>query len=362
MSTTSTDREVLVDVGNDFVVKVARVVFGALFYGIYLILTYFLVVLFIRRARNPKTKPPIYLVLVTIILFLGSTAFLSFDIADLVARMNIILIHHPDEAYQAKLDEADDRLKRLVWTGEILFIFMLPLGDTVVFWRTLALFQENKKIMIIPFVTLFGSIVAALYELGCDLKTHWAINSLTPSAGSVGALSCSHADLSSYTLSFATNIICTCLIVFRAWEHRKFMNQYLEKSRRRSPAERVLTLLIESGGVYLLLYILQSVPIYDKTLSEPASIAFNIINAIIQQGMGMYPTAIIVIVQMQRTFWADSEDGDSRQTNNSKPGMLFAPRAQSTTLGTTTGTATDFEPGLYSAIARDDTNVSKKAT
>ena len=33
MSTTSTDREILVDVGNDFRVKVARVVFGALFYG-----------------------------------------------------------------------------------------------------------------------------------------------------------------------------------------------------------------------------------------------------------------------------------------------------------------------------------------
>ncbi|KIK62269.1 hypothetical protein GYMLUDRAFT_554847 [Collybiopsis luxurians FD-317 M1] len=86
------------------------------------------------------------------------------------------------------------------------------------------------------------------------------------------------------------------------------MNQCLDKSRRRTQAERMLILLIESGGVYLVVYILQSIPIYDENLSQPASIAFNIINAIIQQGMGMYPTAIIVIIQMQRTLWADSEN------------------------------------------------------
>ena len=94
-----------------------------------MILVYFLVTLFIRRAGNAKTRPSLYLVLVTTILFLGSTVFLSFDIADLVARMNFILIDNPDEAYQDKLAEADDRLKRLVWTGEMLFIFMVGFSD-----------------------------------------------------------------------------------------------------------------------------------------------------------------------------------------------------------------------------------------
>jgi hypothetical protein len=350
MSTTSADREVLVGVGVDFRVKVARVVFGALFYGIYLILMYFLITLFIRRARNPKSTPPLYLIAVTILMFLGSTAFLSFDISDLVARMDIILVNDPNEAYQDKLDSANNRLKRLVWTGEILFILMLPLGDTVVFWRTWAIYHGNRKIMIIPFGTLLGSFVAAFYELGCDVKTHWAILISTPTAGSVGAEKCSHADLSSYTLSFATNIICTGLIVYRAWEHRKFMNQYLEKSRKHTQAERILMLLVESGGAYLILYTLQSVPIYAQNLSNSASIAFNIINAIIQQGMGIYPTAIIVIVQMQRTYWADSESVDTKHTLNSQPGMVFAPRAQNSTLETTTGTGTDLAGGTNSTL------------
>ena len=59
--------------------------------------------------------------------------------------------------------------------------------------------------------------VAGLYELGCDVETKWAF--LTPgnSVSSAGATSCARADMSTFTLSYATNIICTFLIFLRAW-------------------------------------------------------------------------------------------------------------------------------------------------
>ena len=58
-------------------------------------------------------------------MFLGGTLFLCLDVTDLVRRMQIVLLDHPDQTVlQAKLDQANAELKRLVWTGEILFIFM----------------------------------------------------------------------------------------------------------------------------------------------------------------------------------------------------------------------------------------------
>lgn len=60
-------------------------------------------------------------------------------------------------------------------------------------------------------------IVAAFYELGCDAKGGWVVQSSDPSAGSVGLEACAKADTASFTLSYATNIICTFLIIWKAW-------------------------------------------------------------------------------------------------------------------------------------------------
>jgi hypothetical protein len=59
--------------------------------------------------------------------------------------------------------------------------------------------------------------VAAFYELGCDVKNDWSVQNSDPSAGSVGLKSCAKADTASFSLSYATNIICTALIMYKAW-------------------------------------------------------------------------------------------------------------------------------------------------
>ncbi|KAK1231625.1 hypothetical protein PQX77_005248 [Marasmius sp. AFHP31] len=229
------------------------------------------------------------------------------DIADLVVRLRAVFVQNPEASFQDKADHADQVTKPLLWTGEMLFIFMLTLGDSVVVWRTWALYREQLKLLIVPFLTLTGSFIAAVYELGCDLKTHWALLSNDPSAGSVGAASCATADTASFSMSFATNIICTGLIVYRAWEHRHFMHKQLGAARHRTQVDRVLTLFCESGSIYLILYILQAIPIYGGAPSPNALIALEIINAVVQQAMGMYPTAIVVICHLQRSLWDSFE-------------------------------------------------------
>lgn len=167
----------------------------------------------------------------------------------------------------------------------MLFIFMLILGDSVVIWRTWALFRSAEKWLIAPALTWIGSVVAALYELGCDVKNGWSVQSNNPSAGSVGLESCAKADTASFSLSYATNIICTGLIMYKAWMYRRSMAEYLGSARRRTQVEKIMTLLVESGAIYLALYTFQAVPIYGGHFSAGSFIAVDAVNAIIQQAM-----------------------------------------------------------------------------
>ncbi|KAG6819766.1 hypothetical protein H0H93_008876 [Arthromyces matolae] len=230
-------------------------------------------------------------------MFLGGTVFLAIDVADLVRRMQIIMINNPDETLQEKLDRANDQLKKTVWTGETLFVFMVRImvqarlcvklipNTTANSWG-LGGFMEN-----VDYIPRSKKMDAAgLYQLGCDLQTHWVIND-RPFAASVGAAKCARAALSSYTLSL----------------HRKLMSQYLGSARRKTVGEKVLTLLIESGFIYIVIYTLQAVPIYGANQSPAGTIAFTIVNVIIQQAMGMYPTLIIVLVRMQKSLWDTTE-------------------------------------------------------
>ncbi|KAG6811085.1 hypothetical protein H0H92_009044 [Tricholoma furcatifolium] len=302
----SSNAEVLVEVGQDFNLKIARVVSGAICYGIYLILMSFLIGIFHQRQAKYRHSNA-FLMVVTVLMFLGGTLFLSLDTTDLVRRMQIIMINNPDETLQTKLDRANDQLKKTVWTGEMLFIFMLILGDSVVVWRTWTVYKGHRQWLVIPLGTWLGSLIAGLFELGCDIHTDWAITDLNPSAASVGAETCAHADLSSYTLSYVTNIFCTLLIAYKAWLHRKLMSKYLGEARRKTAVEKVLTLLLESGFVYIVIYTLQAVPIYGAQLTSAGLIAFNVVNAIIQQAMGMYPTVIIILVRMHKSLWDTTE-------------------------------------------------------
>lgn len=78
------------------------------------------------RARASN----IFLLFVTVLMFLGGTIFLCLDISDLVRRMQVIMVDNPGAPLQDKLDSADDEVKKLLWIGEMLFVFMVRTWET----------------------------------------------------------------------------------------------------------------------------------------------------------------------------------------------------------------------------------------
>jgi hypothetical protein len=176
LQTMSTDSDVLLLMGNDWTLKVARVVPQAIVYGtrVRFILikrpltyhgtigAYFILMAFLYNmqlyvgscyyfclllTRRPHSRDGFrmrasnaFLIAIATLLFLGATLFLSLDVADLVERMKIILIRQANgPPLEVRLRLADSKLKEIVWTEELLFILMVNLH------RFLTLFPDQPN-------------------------------------------------------------------------------------------------------------------------------------------------------------------------------------------------------------------------
>lgn len=174
------------------------------------------------------------------------------DIADVIERFKIILMDNSSfDVFQDRMNLAEVKTTPLTWTEEILFVFMVCLAhiqlvivltlrfeadpgrygrpvenmghllrEETVCYHTFRYLDRIDWYVGVPchtrVLTNFIS-VAGLYELGCDVETNWAFLASDNSVSSTGAMSCAKADMSTFTLSYATNIICTFLIFLRAW-------------------------------------------------------------------------------------------------------------------------------------------------
>ncbi|KAK1227903.1 hypothetical protein PQX77_003114 [Marasmius sp. AFHP31] len=103
-----------------------------------------------------------------------------------------------------------------------------------------------------------------------------------------------------------TNISGTIVIGLKFWSYRQNVGVYLSKSKK-GRAEKVFILLVESGIVYSLLWIIQLVL---ARIPPPPTFAGQIVQQIFKsatvQLVGIYPTLLIVLVYLQRSLWDSS--------------------------------------------------------
>ncbi|KAJ7367568.1 hypothetical protein DFH08DRAFT_725571, partial [Mycena albidolilacea] len=177
------------------------------------------------------------------------------------------------------------------------------IGDGVVIWRTWAVYQGRILAISMPCILLLVSFVFTLIDVTCGSYDG-------PLPG--GEQICPQAAKTSWAFSVGTNVTCTILVGFKAWQHRKMMRELnLPGKSRRMSAEKIISLLVESGFIYSLLWLSQVIAYIDEIpRSSPWYFVYQAFVAMGDQIAGMYPTLIIVIVNFQRTIW------DSSTVNN----------------------------------------------
>jgi hypothetical protein len=80
------------------------------------------------------------------------------------------------------------------------------------------------------------------------------------------------------------------------------MRRTLGSTRPLSRAERVLVLLVESGFVYCLFWFSQVILFFPFTRADRAVWAFEVLAPLGDQISGLYPTIIIVLVNVQHSL------------------------------------------------------------
>ncbi|KAF8143590.1 hypothetical protein K438DRAFT_1993727 [Mycena galopus ATCC 62051] len=88
-------------------------------------------------------------------------------------------------------------------------------------------------------------------------------------------------------------------------------------------ADQILSLLVESGFIYCLLWVPPVIAFFDSSRTNHALYySQSITNGFAHQISGMYPTLIIVIVNLRYTIqW---EEADSRANGDNASTMRFA--------------------------------------
>ncbi|KAI9441267.1 hypothetical protein H4582DRAFT_1365159 [Lactarius indigo] len=255
----------------------AGVISGAAFFGAYIILTFTAVYLL---ARREKTVTSIFMMVLTLVMFGVSMAYF---ILDIILVSNGVL--HPQEYPETVID-----LWGGVTTAQIICQGINSvLGDSIVIWRAWVVWGRQLSVVVAPLVLLFG---VAFSSFGAAV----AQSRVFADPSYLAVFNKFMIALPSLTL--ATNVTATALILWRVWAFHlsiRKVEHHGAITHGTVQLHRLLNILIESGGLYCLTWLLL---LCFNLTGSPASHVFL---SIIGQLTGIYPTLIIVLVSINST-------------------------------------------------------------
>ncbi|KAI0051187.1 hypothetical protein FA95DRAFT_1554759 [Auriscalpium vulgare] len=244
-------------------------------YSIYSLLCCFTLVTLFRSIKGNVTS--IFLVAATFGMYMVSTAS--------------VVLHAVDYIKFVALD-SQKSLSVTVVDG---LAYSLPtihfiLGDAIVVWRGWVIWQRNWRITAGPLVLLCGTTAVVLAQV---LTT-------ATSSGLLEAVSAPSAKLylASLVLTLCTNGTVTVLIAYRAWIHYR-SSRAIRIRVGRDRVLSVLLLLVESGALYCAIWI-TLIALWPSAVTQTP--AFYVFANLLPQLTGMYPTVIIAICALRRSY------------------------------------------------------------
>jgi hypothetical protein len=165
---------------------------------------------------------------------------------------------------------------------------MYLLSDIICAWRTVVLWNRDKRVIAILLFFILGTTAAAV----CDLYF-----SLIPVFGTETRSIEDPSKVGERALVFvvvptlATNLLSTGLIAWKAWQRRGPVKIHLCAGGGSLRIDRVFALLVESGFVYCCIWVLYAISAFGVFL-DPGFIAMAGVS-------GLYPTLIIILVSTQ---------------------------------------------------------------
>ncbi|KAI0352622.1 hypothetical protein OH77DRAFT_770519 [Trametes cingulata] len=190
--------------------------------------------------------------------------------------------------------------------GSTLYVMQTLLGDAMVLYRCYLVWERRFIVVAFPCVLLLGSTATGIGIL-------YAFDKVVPEA-SIFVVQLGHWITAFFSMTFATNAICTALVAYRIWAINRAHLSF--RHRRLRP---VMVLIVESGAIYsatlLALLILYNVDSWFQyvildSVSPIVGIVFSVIMLRIATGMSnvegetalalVEPSAVASGIQLSR--------------------------------------------------------------
>ncbi|EIM90632.1 uncharacterized protein STEHIDRAFT_144248 [Stereum hirsutum FP-91666 SS1] len=250
----------------------------AAFYGIFVCLiimsTYTLVSQGLRRSYAR-----IALLVITLTMFAISTAHL-------ILSTILYLIQWPEICATLAPDGYYAKIWHMSMAISVLSRAQYLISDAIVVWRAWAVWYDNRWVRGSLLFSLFGTAVTSIY-----LAVLNVLSDQTQGVRQYPALE--QNMLGTFGLLF-TNFSATIAIAVKAWLYRRSVKEFLNRGSSKTKVEGVLTLLVESGAVYCIYWVLNFISDFGKF----GSFEFGWPQPNVS---GIYPTLIILLVALQRS-------------------------------------------------------------
>ncbi|KAJ7886131.1 hypothetical protein B0H14DRAFT_2697747 [Mycena olivaceomarginata] len=234
------------------------------------------------------------MLIVVVYLYVASITQFALDIYIAFNHIHSLLMV-PDTPIPDRADLAEANVETIWIPLEALLTFNMFIGDAVVIWRTWVVYQGKILAILIPCILLLASFVFTLIDITC-----LAYDGPFPGGEQI----CPKAAILGWALSVGTNVTCTILVGFKAWQHRKRTRELNQLGKpHRISTERMLLTFVDSGLIYSLLWLTQVIAYINFTRDSPWMYVNQVLVAMGDQISGMYPTLVIVVVNLQRPIW-----------------------------------------------------------
>ncbi|KAG6829233.1 hypothetical protein H0H92_005235 [Tricholoma furcatifolium] len=299
----STTIRTLQEIGTDLIHSFTAILFETFLLAIYTVLVIKTCCMLGRKASQSRVS---FVTLIVILLMYSMALTMwSFDVTNFIHQVQIPLLRNPDAPLADKYAESQQSLFHLLAPLDLLYAYEAILGDGIVVWRVYVLWGNTK-------------LAAALLTFCvARLGTKIIDGSFQSPAF------CKNVQTVSYSTPTATTAVATILIGWKTWEYRKstkvLSNAATSSSggSRTHMVERVLMVLVESGFIYFIFFLI--IAIFNTPGIESnagLSFAFFVYSYCTSVVVGLYPTIVILLTTSDKSSELGSTISNSIQLSN----------------------------------------------
>ncbi|KAK0243211.1 hypothetical protein EDD85DRAFT_761205 [Armillaria nabsnona] len=263
-----------------------------LVYGMYAIIMPICSYVMLRRGLRRKSHILLFCMLVFI--FSLSTVYW---IISLYNDVNLITVHF---VHEVSLDDTitTRALRQGMPLMSALVLLNYVLTDGVVVWRAWVLCQDGySKSLIIPLMFLCLTLLSVLATIGLRIAMAVLNDTQHTVIADKGDLVLDYLQVANLVMSLLTNICSTSVVGIKAWSASSLfltiIGSDLISRKNITTAQRVFTLLVESGIIYCLS---GAMVLIATVIRLPFGTLGDVYTPVNVQFAGIYPTIVILLV------------------------------------------------------------------